>query len=211
MNLYDILGVEQNATPADLKAGYRREAKACHPDAGGTVEAFQNVERAYRVLKDPEKRKRYDETGELDERAENDDADAMSVIAAMVERALTKEELKHIDLVADMRKQIGDDIALARNTIAEGQAYIDRAHDARKRLKAKKRDVIGPIIDRKIVEAQRQLANLERQIALRERALVLIEDVSFEFETPLPVWSQALRRDDSLMNAFYGNTMGRGR
>lgn len=202
MSLYDTLGIPADADKAAIRAAYRRRAKQTHPDSGGSAAEFQAVELAHRVLISDDRRARYDETGDVDERANNDEADAMSIIAAMVDHALTKDDLKHHDLIGAMRKQINDDIATARKTIAEGNAYIGRAYDARKRLKAKKRDVIGPVIDRKVAEAKQQLVGLERQIKLRERALALLEGTSFEFEPAAPkpyVWPDA---NDHLRDAM---------
>jgi curved DNA-binding protein CbpA len=185
MNLYEILGLGPDATPAQIKAAYRREAKACHPDAGGTTEAFQNVERAYRILKDPEKRARYDETGQSDDRPDNDEADALSVLASMVEHALSKDDLKHHDLIGDMRKQLNADIKKANENVAEARDYIDRALDARKRLKTKQPALLA-MIDQKAGQAQQAIVTLERQAKLRERALEMLADASFEFEPREP-------------------------
>lgn len=64
---YEILGVEQNATEKDLKSAFRRLAKGCHPDSNpGDAEAeqrFKELNEAYDVLKDPQKRAAYDRFG----------------------------------------------------------------------------------------------------------------------------------------------------
>jgi len=60
-SLYDLLGVASSASADDIRAGYRRAARATHPDAGGSEGAFRQVTAAYRVLGDPDRRHRYDE------------------------------------------------------------------------------------------------------------------------------------------------------
>jgi molecular chaperone DnaJ len=60
---YDILGVERNATPEEIKRAYRRMAREHHPDVAegdGAEERFKEVSRAYDVLSNPEKRQMYD-------------------------------------------------------------------------------------------------------------------------------------------------------
>ena len=56
-----------NATDDDIKRAYRRQARELHPDAnGGDAEAeakFKEVTLAYEVLRDPERRARYDRYG----------------------------------------------------------------------------------------------------------------------------------------------------
>jgi curved DNA-binding protein len=60
MNYYDVLGVEKTATADEIKRAYRRLASQHHPDKGGDTEKFQQIEEAYRILSDAEKRREYD-------------------------------------------------------------------------------------------------------------------------------------------------------
>ncbi len=64
---YAILGVKKNATDKEIKQAYRRLARKHHPDVNpGNKEAeekFKEINEAFSVLGDPEKRKQYDEFG----------------------------------------------------------------------------------------------------------------------------------------------------
>lgn len=68
IDYYKVLGVESNATQAEIKKAYRRLAKIYHPDKNGNSteakERFQEINEANQVLSDPEKRKKYDMYGE---------------------------------------------------------------------------------------------------------------------------------------------------
>lgn len=63
---YAILGVSKQATIQEIKKAYRKLAKKYHPDLNkepGASEKFKQINEAYEVLSDEEKRKRYDELG----------------------------------------------------------------------------------------------------------------------------------------------------
>jgi len=64
---YEVLGVEKDATPEQIKKAYRRCAHKFHPDRNATdpgAEAkFKEAAEAYEVLSDPAKRRRYDQFG----------------------------------------------------------------------------------------------------------------------------------------------------
>eukprot|EP00296_Roombia_truncata_P007701 JP446151.1.p1 GENE.JP446151.1~~JP446151.1.p1 ORF type:complete len:418 (+),score=131.86 JP446151.1:37-1290(+) len=62
--LYDVLGVTKEASAADIKKAYRKEAVKHHPDKGGDPEKFKDLGFAYEVLSNPEKKQIYDEYGE---------------------------------------------------------------------------------------------------------------------------------------------------
>ncbi|HIT69513.1 MAG TPA: molecular chaperone DnaJ [Candidatus Aphodomonas merdavium] len=64
---YDVLGVSKGAGEAEIKSAYRKKAKECHPDLhpdDKEAEArFKELNEAYEVLNDPDKRARYDQFG----------------------------------------------------------------------------------------------------------------------------------------------------
>ncbi len=60
---YDILGVKKDASADEIKKAFRRSAVEHHPDRGGEEAKFKEINEAYEVLKDTDKRKRYDQFG----------------------------------------------------------------------------------------------------------------------------------------------------
>ena len=63
---YEILGVKRDSTDAEIKSAYRKLARKYHPDVNKTKEAeskFKDINEAYEVLGDKQKRERYDSLG----------------------------------------------------------------------------------------------------------------------------------------------------
>ncbi|VFQ75502.1 unnamed protein product [Cuscuta campestris] len=62
-SFYDVLGIPIGATREEIRAAYRRRARACHPDVAGkesSASEFMEIHTAYSTLLDPEKRGVYD-------------------------------------------------------------------------------------------------------------------------------------------------------
>jgi molecular chaperone DnaJ len=76
LDFYIILGLERACTLTDIKRAYRRLARRYHPDInpGDSMAAahFRQIAEAYATLSDPDRRRRYDSTGSIVERTEDE-------------------------------------------------------------------------------------------------------------------------------------------
>jgi DnaJ-class molecular chaperone len=73
-DFYETLGVKRDASEKDIRSAYRKLARKHHPDVNpgdkASEEQFKDINAAYEVLKDPDKRKKYDKYGDRWEMAD---------------------------------------------------------------------------------------------------------------------------------------------
>lgn len=63
MDYYEVLGISKNATQDEIKKAFHRLAHKHHPDKGGDEKKFKEINEAYQVLSDAQKRQQYDQFG----------------------------------------------------------------------------------------------------------------------------------------------------
>ena len=182
MTHYDILGVPRDADSAAIKRAYRKKSRAAHPDKGGDHTAMVAVNRAFDTLSDPEKRARYDATGEDDkpQRGIDDQArDAvMQIFTALLDRLGDGDNA--LEAVA---RQLAHNLAQIRGSVATDEKRITRLERARKRLKAKRkaaRNFLDDLMADQIAQTRAQIAGAHEQMKIAERAQELLDDFAWE-------------------------------
>ena len=186
-DLYLILGLGRAATFQEIQRAYRRKAKTAHPDAGGSDEAFSELSTAYTVLSDPDRRKRYDDTGEINiPRADTLDASAFEVIAQKLGLILhAEQDLTALDLGALIEGAIREDMDQRRANIVGHTRAIERTVRLRKRIKRKangRDNLLARVLDWHEASSREQIKKGEASVSSMERALEILKDYSFAEE-----------------------------
>jgi molecular chaperone DnaJ len=65
MDYYEILGIKKDASQEEVKKAFHRLAHKYHPDKGGDEKKFKEINEAYQVLSDQQKRAQYDQYGRV--------------------------------------------------------------------------------------------------------------------------------------------------
>lgn len=195
-SLYEILGVERDASAKEIARAYRLKAKSAHPDTGGSPEAFAELTDAYDTLADPEARAHYDLTGEAKRQAaDNTFAEVLRVLSHMLTHLITTddpslEELETVDLVKQLkrmalveREAIGKNAkkterALRRARRMEGRFTVHKADD-------EAANPFASIIADRIERLGNDLMNLQRARAVNDRLNAILDDSSFRVDLRL--------------------------
>jgi curved DNA-binding protein CbpA len=182
--LYQILGVRRAASQGEIQRAYRRKAKTSHPDGGGSVEAFSEISTAYTVLADPNRRKRYDGSGEIElARPNNLDVSAIEVIAQKLGLIIHAEhDVTSVDLAALIEQAIREDIAERNAGISSLRRAIERARRIRDRVKRKANgedNMLARVLDWHETTTRSHIKKNEEAVSSMERALDILKDYSF--------------------------------
>ena len=186
---YAELGVPRDAGPDEVQHAFRDVVKKYHPDAGKHADRdkFEQAKRAQLILLDPERRRKFDETGDADDPQINGpDHGALTMIGQLLTQILADDDvdpLKH-DLVEAMTGALNADEQKA----AKGLAKVERslARLGRMRRRFKRRDGADNLIERILDFNEGQLRELvvkQREIsAHRRRAVEILAEFSFDKE-----------------------------
>jgi curved DNA-binding protein CbpA len=178
--LYDLLEVEPTASAAEIKTAHRQAAKRFHPDRGGDSARFVAITRAYSVLSDPDRRKRYDATGQFDaDEADNSHADLIFTLSSVLNHVLSSSRLAidSTDFVSEMRRLV----AASRDVTAEELAAIEerlealQAARARIRRKDEAENLFSTVIDGQIRKLTQARITKRNVLAAQERATEELE------------------------------------
>ncbi len=183
-DLYQILGIRRAASQGEIQRAYRRKAKTSHPDGGGSVKAFSEISTAYTVLTDPNRRERYDGTGEIEPaRPNNLDVSAIEVIAQKLGMIIHAEcDVTSVDLDALIEQAIREDIAERNAGISSLRRAIERARRIRDRVKRKTNgedNMLARVLDWHETTAKSHIKQSEEAVSSMERALEILKDYSF--------------------------------
>jgi len=173
VNPYEILGVPSDATQADIKAAYRREAQKAHPDRGGSTERFQKVAKAWEVLGDPDSRALYDATGEIeDQHIENQVNNRLA--------EMFRAFIENPQAPGNMIDQCRDRVTSAMAKLSDDRAKVDLALDRLDQMEGRvtsrgKTNVFSLLVAEQRILGERMLDQIEGDMKLWRRVLEALE------------------------------------
>lgn len=185
---YQLLGLERDADEAAVKAAYRKAAKSAHPDAGGDLDAFGRLNASYELLKDPVRRRVYDDTGYDPQLADATDLKGLMMLETLVNEMILDERAPgSFDPVAGLRRKLTDDLLKARFHILELERHRTRVRQHADRIgRRPDNDVLGAMLRARAQSITEAIKGAETQIAAIERAYAMLEGYSYELEAAGP-------------------------
>jgi len=191
--LYAVLGVSESATQDEIRRAYRRRAKVLHPDKGGDPDEFDHLRQAYDTLSDPERRRRYDQTGDragpqADEPSE--DTKMMVILSQIIQNVVCGQEggggdVTTIDVVAAVKMNMRQMEQKIVSGIMTTEDRIRRNKEVTRRLRKKRRRADGQDLLRMVLRGQREELRRVKQkqsedLSLHRRVIRVFEGYDYE-------------------------------
>lgn len=191
--------IDGDATDGELDAAYRRRAKQVHPDVNkspGAPADFDRASKAIALLKDPQRRRRFHETGEVgeDKLIDATRAGALGLIDAFIDEAIGKYvngnfapdlDPRRRDLIAEFRDVANGNMSQAEAAIITWGKAKRFLEDMAKRWSST--DAENPVrraIRRKLDHADDSIKNLRDASESWRKALEIMGSHTFEWDRP---------------------------
>lgn len=139
--LYEELEVPVDADEQQIKKAYREKVKKHHPDIPGISEQakkhFHRIALAHRILRDPEKREIYDETGGISDAPINKISLARDHLCQLLFEVIENNDLdmlKRKDILVIMSSMLNKKFSALESEVEDITAIIERLEDLAKRF-----------------------------------------------------------------------------
>lgn len=186
-DMYELLGVKKTATVKKIRDAYRSKAKKAHPDVGGNAEEFAVLKKAHDILTDPERRAKYDATGDTSEKSpDNSLSQVIGILAMTLEKVLSQIESRRgepteYEIVNDMKILLGGELDTVKRKRGELKALRKKTEKLQGRFGVKKgENYLEGIITGKLSALDTNIRMIDTQEEPIKRALDILKDSSFK-------------------------------
>lgn len=182
-NLYDILGVDESATAEEIKEAYRNSSKENHPDKGGSSEKMAEINHAHAILINPDKRERYDNTGEEYDQPfdQKFNSFVQEVFMALVDQC-KENDIAHVDLIKAFKKHVLTVEGNIYKNKAEYKKQISKLEKVLKRVKSSKKNLIGNVIQMNIDDLKKKIKACESDLEFIGSCKEVLESYNYEID-----------------------------
>ncbi len=210
---YHTLGVDKNATQDEIKKAFRDKAKQHHTDktggAGNDAEMVK-LNAAYDVLKDPARKKRYDETGETGAVPTFDKMFEGFINEAFLGIINKTPDVDHTDMLAELKRFTNDLISDENKRKVAFERGRDRLVKVLGRVTSKKDNAIGRILEQNINIAKHNISQVNGSIDFLILCKNHLEDYGYTVEPKTNPYTNEnhgrvwmAQADDDILKEFF--------
>jgi DnaJ-class molecular chaperone len=180
MNPYETLNIPCEADAATIRKAHRKAARASHPDHGGSTEAFLAVQKSYEILTDPERKARYDATGdtkEIDLRKE-----AVNKLVGLVIQFAEQRDWSQDDMVHAMIRSVKDGIERGHQSNDGLRKQGAKLRATAERISTKGQNILAAALEKRAGDCDNQIAANKTQLQIGELMVTMLGDYNYRVE-----------------------------
>lgn len=183
--LYKILEVNENANIEEITTSWKRLSKKYHPDKkDGDVEKMKEINQAYAVLKNPEKKEHYDKTGDTNQNQKYDRiiAEAFKILLEIVKSNPPDIEKKLSELKSSTIQQKIITIKKTEKEIERFTTFKDRI------IKKPENTILLDMLENEIDKQKQRIYFFEEEYEQQIKAIEMVQEYGFEiFESDFSI------------------------
>lgn len=198
MTLYEELGVSREATSEDIEAAWKRFAMKNHPDHGGDQKKFVKGSKAVAILRDPVRRKRYDETGNAEDTPDPESAALQAIQETLINLVKNNDlDFSQVNVIGLLKQTLGNVASNFKNEVLQHERALKRLGQAmlRTKYKGKSKDRMLALFEwqKKAVEDSRN--NHQIKFDVVTRAVAILEEYDYSVDAPPQTRAQTFVSD----------------
>lgn len=188
--LYEVIGVDETATQEEIEAAYRKAAKDSHPDLHSddpkASSKFQLVQKAGAVLRDPSRRRLYDQTENEDVKMGNLEPWKQKMISLFFEVAnellSDQKSFKYKNLFGLMKMMLESHSKRTQASIENAKLNIELRKALAERIEGG--SFFGQMIDGEIRRLEIEIERAEAEIKDNDRIILELKVYKYKYEEP---------------------------
>lgn len=186
--LYEILGVEVDATQEEIKVAYRKQSMVHHPDKGGDPAKFQAVNQAYQILSNDEKRKRYDNGEQLNSirsTQQQFDNEVMNALVIVFMGSIeASPSYRQVDIMQIVQHTFIKSINDSKRELLFLRESIERYEVVKSKIKHKGdgENILSRVLEATLVEKSKLEEQIKRKIEIYRASQKIAEDYDYDFD-----------------------------
>jgi curved DNA-binding protein CbpA len=206
MDPYEELGLPRDATDEQIKAAHRAGVRKNHPDAGGDPERFALVQRSYEILSKPERRARFDETGDTeDDQFGRQQAEIREAIQAFLSMILATDiDLEKNDMLEFARQQLRAIRARLAEQLRNARNQQRRTGQLAKRMKKRAgakapAELVLTALERLQLEANKTVLKAQGELDKHTQIAAVFMAMQYDWDRPPEVDPRAYFNSPGLL------------
>jgi curved DNA-binding protein CbpA len=207
---YEILGIQFGADQVAIRRAYRQKVRFSHPDSGGSNEAFQNLKKAYDLLSDPDKKRLYDETGEVDEKSiDLADGKIIEILSIAIDKILFKcatepDQFNINNILELMLSELNEKKVELNIKKTNYEQARNVSQDLLCRfLVSEGKNLMKNVITGRINICQHQIDNINAQLDELDSALLYLKKTEFIMPFSLEYLSEGIKKTHQINKGYH--------